>query len=431
MRTHDWIGLLEASYDLASPADDWLRQVRECATAFFVHSPTVVLFVARVTPSRIDLEKVEAETTAIRDVAVAVNEAGPEAVIDLMYRNGPVAGTLSERVFPRVPEARRVFLESMRGLAEDMLGTVGRASAGRMALLLGALPRPMSTTPAERRRWHLAMTHLGAGLRLRAAFADDAEGGGVEAVLDPDGRIQHAEGPARDASARDALRDAAVRIDRARSHAGRCDPEAAMESWSGLVEGRWSLVDRFERDGKRFVVAHRNEPSVVDPRGLTRRERQIAELVGMGRSTKEIAYELGVSLSAVSMAVKTGCRKLGLGARTELASFFAPGGLRARLEEASLNGETLLVGAHPLLDEAAAEALSPAEREVTSALLAGSTSLDIASRRGTSVRTIANQIASIFEKLGVHSRVELAARLHADAGPVPTRESPARASRSR
>jgi len=57
---------------------------------------------------------------------------------------------------------------------------------------------------------------------------------------------------------------------------------AAMENWRGLVDGRWSLVDRFDSDGKRFVVAVKNDPEARDPRGLSRREQQVSELVGLG-----------------------------------------------------------------------------------------------------------------------------------------------------
>ena len=60
--------------------------------------------------------------------------------------------------------------------------------------------------------------------------------------------------------------------------------------------------------------------------------------------------------------------------------------------------------------EAPPSRLAPAEREVVRALLAGDKNADIANRRGRAVRTVANQVASVFSKLGVRSRGELAAR---------------------
>jgi DNA-binding NarL/FixJ family response regulator len=57
------------------------------------------------------------------------------------------------------------------------------------------------------------------------------------------------------------------------------------------------------------------------------------------------------------------------------------------------------------------DALSKGEREVAEALLKGKSNQDIADARGTSVRTVANQVASVFRKCGVASRAELIAKL--------------------
>jgi DNA-binding CsgD family transcriptional regulator len=208
------------------------------------------------------------------------------------------------------------------------------------------------------------------------------------------------------------LREAVRRLERARTRDHRGDPES-LALWEGLVRGRWSLVDRFDSDGRRFVVAHRNEPNLGDPRGLSAREHQVAEHVGVGRSNKEIAYELGISESAVANAAARAQRKLGLRSRPELASFFAAGGLRARLVSFELAGETFAVGSGSAVDESLLERLTPAEREVTLHLLRGATNAEVARRRGTSPNTVANQVQSIFDRLGVGSRVELAARLGA------------------
>jgi DNA-binding NarL/FixJ family response regulator len=54
--------------------------------------------------------------------------------------------------------------------------------------------------------------------------------------------------------------------------------------------------------------------------------------------------------------------------------------------------------------------LSPAEQEVARALLAGQRNADIAERRGSSLRTVANQVASILRKTGVRSRADFVAR---------------------
>ena len=51
--------------------------------------------------------------------------------------------------------------------------------------------------------------------------------------------------------------------------------------------------------------------------------------------------------------------------------------------------------------------LTPAEAEVARLALCGLSNAEIAEKRGRAVRTIANQLASIFDKLGISSRDEL------------------------
>lgn len=78
-------------------------------------------------------------------------------------------------------------------------------------------------------------------------------------------------------------------------------------------------------------------------------------------------------------------------------------------------GKILFVHALPnAFDDAK---LSPSEREVAALMLHGRDNASIASLRGTSVRTTANQVASIFAKLGVRSRAELAAKAHESRPP--------------
>jgi DNA-binding NarL/FixJ family response regulator len=56
------------------------------------------------------------------------------------------------------------------------------------------------------------------------------------------------------------------------------------------------------------------------------------------------------------------------------------------------------------------DGLSPSERDIVSRVFRGQSNGAIASARGTSPRTVANQLAAIYSKLGVRSRRELVAR---------------------
>jgi DNA-binding CsgD family transcriptional regulator len=90
------------------------------------------------------------------------------------------------------------------------------------------------------------------------------------------------------------------------------------------------------------------------------------------------------------------------------AALGAPPGLegyRARRGDADL-----LMLEWPLERGEPARALGHSEREVLALTLAGLSSARIASRRRRSRRTVENQLASIFAKVGVRGRLELFAR---------------------
>lgn len=72
--------------------------------------------------------------------------------------------------------------------------------------------------------------------------------------------------------------------------------------------------------------------------------------------------------------------------------------------------EELAVVSYPVVPDLPA-ALSPSEREVAALVMEGLSNQEIAQVRGTSERTVANQVASIFRRCGVSSRSELVAAL--------------------
>ncbi len=53
---------------------------------------------------------------------------------------------------------------------------------------------------------------------------------------------------------------------------------------------------------------------------------------------------------------------------------------------------------------------SESERAIAKALIRGLSNRQVAAARGTSLKTVANQVRTIFTKLGVVSRFELTAR---------------------
>jgi DNA-binding CsgD family transcriptional regulator len=114
------------------------------------------------------------------------------------------------------------------------------------------------------------------------------------------------------------LCERAVQVARERALAEREDSRAALALWSGLVEGRWSLVERFEANGRRFYVAQENPPEVSAFASLDTKQRRLTILVGAGQSAKAAAYALGVGPSTVAMLLKVTLAKLGLRSRADL-----------------------------------------------------------------------------------------------------------------
>lgn len=144
----------------------------------------------------------------------------------------------------------------------------------------------------------------------------------------------------------------------------------------------------------------RTRPVVVAE--LSLRERAVARRVAGGASDKVIAHELGISVHTVSTYVRRALGKLGLAAREQLASVSWDDGSR--------------LGSGAAAAAARLDLLSPAELEIAADVVRGRSNAEIACTRGTSLRTVACQVASVFAKLDVGSRTELAALLFGATG---------------
>ena len=247
--------------------------------------------------------------------------------------------------------------------------------------------------------------HISTGLRLQRVLASSGlDDPSVEAILDAEGRPQHTAGMARMRGAVERLRAAVL----ARSRTP--DAELAVDpAWEAVLAGRWSLVDRFDTDGRRYVVAYRNPPGVLDPRRLTPREEGVAALAAIGHSNKEIASQLGVTPSTVATLLASALAKLGLLSRTMLPMFWRD--LHGRAWAVSDGEAPLIALSHPEQEPESMRGLTPAERAVALALLEGLSDRTIALARNSSRHTVSKHVTAIYRKLGVSSRVELAYKL--------------------
>ena len=264
--------------------------------------------------------------------------------------------------------------------------------------LVGAHPGPAQRVP------HLGGGYVGfyTALRLRRALSGlSLETASAEAIFEPGGRCLNARGMAEPADARETLRAAVVKMERCGARPLTRDEEPR----EALLAGRWSLVDRFDGHGRRFLVAYRNPPGVLDPRHLSPREREVAAGVATGMSQTALAAELGVRPSTVASIASSVVKKLRLASTRELPLFWR-----------DTAGHPLALGRSNVLalycSEPAhePEALTEAEREVLSGVIRGKSNREIAIYRDSSTRTVANQVAALLKKFGVRSRMELSAQ---------------------
>jgi DNA-binding CsgD family transcriptional regulator len=180
-------------------------------------------------------------------------------------------------------------------------------------------------SPRDRQVLDCFAAHLGSALRLRSMLGARPTGdsAAVEAVFGSDGKLLDARGLAAGVEERATLVDAVRRSERAKLRAAT--EEERLDVWTALLEGRWSIVENEERDGKRTLLACRNDPRVTSFRTLSDRERAVVSYAVLGHSLKYIAYELGLAISTVSGNLGTAMRKLGVASRAELVRLFAGG----------------------------------------------------------------------------------------------------------
>jgi DNA-binding CsgD family transcriptional regulator len=318
-RDADPIAAVEAAYHADEDFEAWARGVVESVVPELDAGLGVVGLVVRASRPGSTLEVgAGALSEHMLEAVHQMTMEMPKSLHSLFFH--PSVGTVSE-ILPRFMMRGSVSsdLEQVRSRwwdpfgVRDAIGVVAQADADRLFVITVPLPRITKLTIERRKRLARTAAHIGAGLRLRREPARQ------RAVIRPDGVVEHAEGRAKERGALDGLRRRAVEIDRSRSSLRRRDPEAALSLWKGLLDGEWSLVERFERDGRRYYVACENPLDGRGPRSLTPRERQVVELASRGLSNKLAAYTLGLSEASTSLHLNNALKKVGVRTRAELA----------------------------------------------------------------------------------------------------------------
>jgi len=316
----DPVAILEAAYRTSAEDDAaWLGSIVELARPALDEGLGAAGFfydVSNPNDMRVWAPVLLGTPPGAMEALYMINANAPEELARELYRPTAMCATLSERF----GIGRRVLDEPLHREVLAPLGvqdfiSVSATDPSGIGCLIGApLPRVAHVTRRDAALWNRIAAHVASGSRLRRTRAEKAE-----AILRPDGKIEHAEEPAKDREAREALGAAAREIDRARGRLRKSDPDEAVAIWTALVSGRWTLVDHFDHDGRRYVVAKKNDPDVANAAGaLTKRERQVLAYAVMGQPNKLIAYTLGLSPSTVAMHLSNAGSKLRVRSRVEL-----------------------------------------------------------------------------------------------------------------
>lgn len=190
--------------------------------------------------------------------------------------------------------------------------------------------------------------------------------------------------------------------------------------WHGLGSGEWRFKEVFDSASRCFAVLERVDTTKAKP--IRRRCLDILGRVLLGQSHKVVAFELQVACSTVASAAQEGMRAMGLkrrGSRAPLLLAMAacaalrPGRtpVLAQLTRLGQHARDFFLVSMPRPDMHFPVRLSYGEAEVLRLLIGGATHAQIAKQRATSCRTVANQLATTFRKLGVSGRGALTAYL--------------------
>lgn len=182
---------------------------------------------------------------------------------------------------------------------------------------------------SDRRRSFLEglSRHVAAGYRVQRALAalaaDDDDV--VLAVASAGGGLLHATGRFRRRDIAQTFIDQVKRKERARCRRIRQSPEETAHLWQAFIDGEYSLVDSVDSDGRRMILAVRNQTRAT---GLTAQERRVVAAVAGGGGNKAVAGELGISASTVAVHLHSAMRKLGFQNRQSLVACLERGSNR-------------------------------------------------------------------------------------------------------
>jgi DNA-binding CsgD family transcriptional regulator len=324
--TGDVLSVVEAAYADAGDADTWLRGTLAAIAPHLDRGAGVLAHRFAHEGERLRIWSVigqgadESMVAQFGEAARGVWQEEPHQtrLRAAYYPRAPSATTI-RRLFPTL-DPSTVLAELVRGLSvpvhRDGFGVYGADPSGHGCLFFTLQTKPLHVSARTLAHWERVAVHLAAGYRLARRRTGEAD-----AVLDPVGKVLHLENGVS-TTHRESLSHASRAIDRARGKLRRVDPDRALSLWKGLVAGRWSLVEHFDHDGKRYLVAKRNGLDLRPWPALTDREAQALAFVAEGQTLKLVGYQLGVSTGTVAGDLMRAQRKVGVASRLELVAAY-------------------------------------------------------------------------------------------------------------
>lgn len=216
------------------------------------------------------------------------------------------------------------------------------------------------------------------------------------------------------------------------SVAAELDERAGSEvdlslTWRELVEGRARVVGTFFTASRCGVVLATTDPPPAPP--IVGRRLEIIELLMTGSSQNLIAIEMALAPSTVALNARLALESFGVHDRpSRVHPLLMLAATVARNRSLAAGSLSLIRFAERDLrvvgivrpDLRLAGVLPTAELAVVGCLLEGCCYAEIARRRRTAERTIANQISAVFKRLRVSGRSELLQRLFEQQGAAPS-----------
>jgi len=214
------------------------------------------------------------------------------------------------------------------------------------------------------------------------------------------------------------IRNVEARTERGAVRAAACEAVVLSALWTELVGGTCKVVDCVFGEHDCDLTISRAHRAVGErSRALPRRHAQILERSLLDGARKSVAIDLKLCPSTVAEILKQGFTFMGiscwpsriplwlvLAAHAQRAKELARPAAQLVLENQACVRQTVSI---TRADRELEDRLTPAEYAVTRLLVEGKSYAEMALLRQTSSRTVANQLAAAFHRLGVSGRAEL------------------------